>query len=41
MFTKYFPFVHTRDINPDVQFEVNNYNITLVDNFVHFMEVLK
>jgi ubiquitin-like modifier-activating enzyme 5 len=29
------------DINPDVQFEVNNYNITLVDNFVHFMEVLK
>ena len=25
------------DINPDVQFEVHNYNITTVDNFQHFM----
>ena len=30
-----------RDINPDVQFEINNYNITLIDNFTHFMEILK
>ncbi|XP_060104873.1 ubiquitin-like modifier-activating enzyme 5 [Heteronotia binoei] len=30
---------HTlRNINPDVQFEVHNYNITTVDNFQHFME---
>ncbi|XP_070569548.1 ubiquitin-like modifier-activating enzyme 5 [Ptychodera flava] len=27
-----------RDINPDVQFEVNNYNITTVENFQHFMD---
>ena len=26
------------DINPDVRFEVHNYNITTVDNFQHFME---
>lgn len=25
------------DINPDVHFEVHNYNITTVDNFQHFM----
>ncbi|KAJ7404239.1 Ubiquitin-like modifier-activating enzyme 5 [Pitangus sulphuratus] len=30
---------HTlRDINPDVQFEVHNYNITTLDNFEHFMD---
>ncbi|KAG6930651.1 ubiquitin like modifier activating enzyme 5 [Chelydra serpentina] len=30
---------HTlRNINPDVQFEVHNYNITTVDNFQHFMD---
>ncbi|XP_048366754.1 ubiquitin-like modifier-activating enzyme 5 isoform X2 [Sphaerodactylus townsendi] len=30
---------HTlRSINPDVQFEVHNYNITTVDNFQHFMD---
>ncbi|XP_071591930.1 ubiquitin-like modifier-activating enzyme 5 isoform X1 [Heliangelus exortis] len=30
---------HTlRNINPDVQFEVHNYNITTVDNFEHFMD---
>lgn len=28
------------DINPDVEFEVHNYNITTVDNFCHFMERL-
>uniref|UniRef100_A0A1W7RBU5 Ubiquitin-like modifier-activating enzyme 5 n=1 Tax=Agkistrodon contortrix contortrix TaxID=8713 RepID=A0A1W7RBU5_AGKCO len=29
---------HTlRNINPDVSFEVHNYNITTVDNFQHFM----
>ncbi|KAM4687281.1 ubiquitin-like modifier-activating enzyme 5 [Discoglossus pictus] len=27
-----------RNINPDVQFEVHNYNITTIDNFQHFME---
>lgn len=25
------------EINPDVAFEVHNYNITTVDNFTHFM----
>ena len=25
-------------INPDVNFEVHNYNITTVDNFDHFMD---
>ncbi len=25
------------EINPDVKFEVHNYNITTVDNFDHFM----
>ncbi|XP_056155533.1 ubiquitin-like modifier-activating enzyme 5 isoform X2 [Lampris incognitus] len=30
---------HTlRDINPDVSFEIHNYNITTMDNFTHFME---
>uniref|UniRef100_A0A803W407 Ubiquitin-like modifier-activating enzyme 5 n=2 Tax=Ficedula albicollis TaxID=59894 RepID=A0A803W407_FICAL len=30
---------HTlREINPDVQFEVHNYNITTLDNFEHFMD---
>uniref|UniRef100_A0A8D0DLK8 Ubiquitin-like modifier-activating enzyme 5 n=1 Tax=Salvator merianae TaxID=96440 RepID=A0A8D0DLK8_SALMN len=30
---------HTlRNINPDVQFEVHNYNITTVENFQHFMD---
>lgn len=30
---------HTlRNINPDVLFEVHNYNITTVDNFQHFMD---
>ncbi|KAM8980438.1 ubiquitin-like modifier-activating enzyme 5 [Sarcophilus harrisii] len=30
---------HTlRNINPDVHFEVYNYNITTVDNFQHFMD---
>ncbi|XP_078700942.1 ubiquitin-like modifier-activating enzyme 5 [Branchiostoma floridae x Branchiostoma belcheri] len=27
-----------RDINPDVEFETHNYNITTVDNFQHFMD---
>ncbi|XP_035405722.1 ubiquitin-like modifier-activating enzyme 5 isoform X2 [Cygnus atratus] len=27
-----------RNINPDVQFEVHNYNITTLDNFEHFMD---
>ncbi|XP_064598161.1 ubiquitin-like modifier-activating enzyme 5 [Liolophura sinensis] len=30
-----------REINPDVEFEVHNYNITTMDNFSHFMERLK
>lgn len=30
-----------RDINPDVEFEVYNYNITTVDNFDHFMDRIK
>ncbi|XP_064411014.1 ubiquitin-like modifier-activating enzyme 5 isoform X2 [Latimeria chalumnae] len=30
---------HTlRNINPDVQFETHNYNITTVDNFQHFLD---
>ncbi|RWS24711.1 ubiquitin-like modifier-activating enzyme 5 [Leptotrombidium deliense] len=28
-------------INPDVQFETHNYNITLMDNFQHFMNRIK
>ncbi|XP_071101076.1 ubiquitin-like modifier-activating enzyme 5 [Haliotis cracherodii] len=30
-----------RDINPDVEFEVYNYNITTVDNFNHFVERIR
>ena len=29
------------DINPDVVFEVHNYNITTVDNFKHFMNRIR
>ena len=28
-------------INPDVQFETHNYNITTMDNFQHFMTRIK
>ena len=28
-------------INPDVNIEVHNYNITTVDNFEHFMSRIK
>ncbi|KAL3853959.1 hypothetical protein ACJMK2_013250 [Sinanodonta woodiana] len=27
-----------KEINPDVEFEIHNYNITTVDNFQHFMD---
>lgn len=30
-----------REINPDVDIEVHNYNITTVDNFQHFMERIR
>lgn len=30
-----------RDINPDVEFEAHNYNITSVENFNHFMNRIK
>lgn len=30
-----------REINPDVEFEVYNYNITTVDNFSHFIDRIK
>ncbi|XP_055870248.1 ubiquitin-like modifier-activating enzyme 5 [Biomphalaria glabrata] len=30
-----------REINPDVEFEVYNYNITTVDNFQHFMDRIR
>ncbi|XP_013399773.1 ubiquitin-like modifier-activating enzyme 5 [Lingula anatina] len=30
-----------RDINPDVEFETYNYNITTVENFQHFMDRVK
>lgn len=30
-----------RSINPDVEFETHNYNITTVDNFDHFMERIR
>ncbi|CAL1532041.1 unnamed protein product [Lymnaea stagnalis] len=30
-----------REINPDVEFEVYNYNITTVDNFDHFMDRIR
>ncbi len=29
------------DINPDVVFEVHNYNITTVENFKHFMDRIR
>ena len=29
------------EINPDVTFEVHNYNITTVDNFKHFMDRIR
>ncbi|XP_067857903.1 ubiquitin-like modifier-activating enzyme 5 isoform X2 [Heptranchias perlo] len=33
---------HTlRNINPDVHFEIHNYNITTVDNFQHFMDRIR
>ena len=28
-------------INPDVEIEVHNYNITTVENFCHFMDRLR
>ena len=33
----YFLTVFCRDINPDVEFEAYNYNITLLENFKHFL----
>lgn len=30
-----------RNINPDVQFEVHNYNITTMDNFQHFVDRIR
>ncbi|XP_062602607.1 ubiquitin-like modifier-activating enzyme 5 [Saccostrea cucullata] len=30
-----------KEINPDVEFEVYNYNITTVDNFNHFMDKIR
>ncbi|XP_012938779.1 ubiquitin-like modifier-activating enzyme 5 [Aplysia californica] len=30
-----------KEINPDVEFEVYNYNITTVDNFQHFMDRIR
>lgn len=30
-----------KSINPDVDISTNNYNITTVDNFDHFMNVLR
>ncbi|XP_043575452.1 ubiquitin-like modifier-activating enzyme 5 isoform X1 [Chiloscyllium plagiosum] len=33
---------HTlRNINPDVQFETHNYNVTTMDNFQHFMDRIR
>ena len=29
------------NINPDVQFEIHNYNITTMDNFQHFMNRIR
>lgn len=34
-------FLSTRNINPDVEIEAHNYNITTVDNFTQFMKVIK
>ena len=36
----FFLYCCNRDINPDVVFEVHNYNITSVDHFSHFVERL-
>lgn len=33
----YFLTISCRDINPDVEFEAYNYNITLLENFKHFL----
>lgn len=30
--------IHFRNINPDVIFEIHNYNITTLDNFTHFVD---
>ncbi len=30
-----------QEINPDVEFDIYNYNITTVENFEHFMNVIK
>lgn len=30
-----------RNINPDVSFETHNYNITTMENFMHFMDRIK
>lgn len=31
-------FVFVRNINPDVEFEAHNYNITHVDHYQHFID---
>lgn len=28
-------------INPDVEIQIHNYNITTVDNFQHFMDIIR
>ncbi|PIO40870.1 hypothetical protein AB205_0104520 [Aquarana catesbeiana] len=33
-----FDYDKVENINPDVRFEVHNYNITTMDNFQHFMD---
>lgn len=30
-----------RNINPDVQFETHNYNITTMEHFAHFMDRIR
>ena len=35
------PVCCSRDINPDVQFEAHNYNITTVDNYDHFVNRIR
>ena len=39
LFTNFIKF--NRHINPDVEIEVFNYNITTLDNFEHFMNILQ
>ena len=34
-------FLRNRNINPDVIFEIHNYNITTMDNFTHFMDRIR